>query len=359
MEPAKIDWKNVESIFVEEELYENIHAPKWFDFLANEHPVDDEAWFCRPDCKHPKTAEDFFKFTPTSKFSGAGNKSRSPLSDRNQRDGKLKRRGQSQASFTSCNVANFSEDGENRNPNLSTPSNQQPKTMKALIKSSSEKNKPMEDDDASCTDQAPRLKSTLSARNLFAGKDILSHITEFCTELKKMATRAREREDDEKESQNGGDKDVRSMNEGFGNVLGELNVKDKERKPLLDVRGEKSMVGGKEGIKEKQRRLKRVDDAENIPVSLNLSNIKQKGEDRVLQIRTNPPSPQCFSANREPARTTPSKASKSRLMEKGILQEVKPDKEMKKSETLSVVDGRGEPRGLDVFWFLKPCTLSS
>ena len=49
MEPAKIDWKNLDSKFVEDELYEHINAPKWFDFLSpNDCPVDDEAWFCRP-----------------------------------------------------------------------------------------------------------------------------------------------------------------------------------------------------------------------------------------------------------------------------------------------------------------------
>lgn len=48
MEPAKIDWKRIESIFVEDKLYENINAPKWVDFLDTEEAVDDEAWFCRP-----------------------------------------------------------------------------------------------------------------------------------------------------------------------------------------------------------------------------------------------------------------------------------------------------------------------
>lgn len=50
MEPAKIDWKRIESVFVEDGLYENINAPKWVDFLAaeDEASVDVEAWFCRP-----------------------------------------------------------------------------------------------------------------------------------------------------------------------------------------------------------------------------------------------------------------------------------------------------------------------
>ena len=58
----------------------------------------------------------------------------------------------------------------------------------------------------------------------------------------------------------------------------------------------------------------RPDEAENVPISLNLENIRRKKEESLLQIRTNPPSPQCFSANRGPNKTTPSKPSKSRLM---------------------------------------------
>ncbi|KAL7208522.1 hypothetical protein ACSBR1_030294 [Camellia fascicularis] len=69
MEPAKIDWKSTNSVFVEDGLYEHINAPKWLDFSAPDQSVDDEAWFCRPDCNHPKTVEDFLKSTPPSKIS--------------------------------------------------------------------------------------------------------------------------------------------------------------------------------------------------------------------------------------------------------------------------------------------------
>lgn len=37
----------------------------------------------------------------------------------------------------------------------------------------------------------PRLKSTMSERNLFSGKDILSQISEFYHELKRMAVGSR------------------------------------------------------------------------------------------------------------------------------------------------------------------------
>ena len=170
------------------------------------------------------------------------------------RDAKLKRRGQSQSSFISCDYRDkFNDDSENRNPNLSTPSNYQ-KSMKQMIKSSSEKNKPI--DDVPQTSEAPRLKSTLSAKNLFAGKDILGHITEFCNELKKLATRAREKESLNEESQMGEKKDGVVVNEGSREVLGELNVKEKERKPLLNNDGEKSEGNERGSVKEKQRRKK-------------------------------------------------------------------------------------------------------
>ncbi|XP_055959972.1 uncharacterized protein LOC126661024 isoform X2 [Mercurialis annua] len=299
MEPAKIDWKKVESVFVEDKLYETISAPKWVDFLNPQDDDDsfnDEAWFCRPDCNHPKTVEDFLRTaTPNSKLS------KSPLGSWNLRDGKLKWRGQNQSPVTPSDRFKFNEDGENQNPNLSKPPSYQAKSMKSIIKSSTEKKRAV--DDISLTKEAPRLKSTLSARNLFAGKDILGHISEFCNELKKMAMRTKEKENGEKESQVGEKIEVV--------VVSEV---PKERKPLLEMGREKSEGIEKGSSKEKLRRKKAMDDAENIPVPLKLGNVKHKGEERLLQIRTNPPSPQCFSATRAPTKITPSKSSKPRVM---------------------------------------------
>ncbi|XVF79613.1 hypothetical protein PTKIN_Ptkin15bG0003200 [Pterospermum kingtungense] len=375
MEPAKIDWKRIESRFVEDCVYEHINAPKWVDFLAlNDDSTnsihDDEAWFCRPDCKHPKTAEDFLKTTPPSMLAvpsanyGSGSL---PLREWNQGDAKLKRRAQIQSSVFSKIGPTLNEDSENQNPNLSTPPpNHQAKSLKAAIKSSSEKRKPA--DDISQSDDMPRLKSTLSARNLFDGKDILNHITEFCNGLKKLATRARERENEEKLSEKKSQEDDVVV---VAKKVELLDVTEKERKPLLEMGKEKVEGLGKGSAKEKERRKKNIpnDEAENVPVSLNLENIKHKGEERVLQIRTNPPSPQCFSAPHAPMKTTtPSNAPRSRLMERGVLQELKQNKEMKKDEAAdktgsvssinnNIMDGR-QTKALDVFWFLKPCTLS-
>ncbi|MFQ6626895.1 hypothetical protein Gotur_006028, partial [Gossypium turneri] len=230
------------------------------------------------------------------------------------------------------------------------------------IKSSSEKNKPIITDGIlqSQSDEIRPLKSSASARNLFAGRDILSHISEFCNELKKLASRAREREREE------------NTQDEKTQVLGEL---DKERKPLLELGQEKHGIANEKEKMKINRNRTHGDEAENMApsnISLNLEDVKHKNkeEERLLQIRTNPPSPQCFSA---PTKTTvtPSKASKSRLMERGILQEVKQNKDMKTEKAgssvsscsssvvnnVNVTDGR-QARALDVFWFLKPCTMS-
>uniref|UniRef100_A0A2N9II29 Uncharacterized protein n=1 Tax=Fagus sylvatica TaxID=28930 RepID=A0A2N9II29_FAGSY len=325
MEPAKIDWKRIESIFVEDELYEHINAPKWVDFLATQESVDDEAWFCRPNCKHPKTAEDFLKTSTPSKLTSSANGSESlPLRDQSRRE-----EGLLNLQLLRIAIPDFNEDSENQNPNLSTPPINHAKSTKTAIKSSTEK-KTMAND-MSQNNEAPRLKNTLSARNLFAGRDILNQITDFCNELKRMATRARERENE------------RLIVEKCDMCV--WRKRQQSRRVLV----------------------RRADEAENVPISLDLNNIRHKREENLLQIRTNPPSPQCFSATRGPTKTTPSKASKSRLMatqERGILQEVEQNKEgmtdesAEKGRTVSIADGK-EARTLDVFWFLKPCTLSN
>lgn len=48
MEPAKIDWNNLDSVFIVDQVYENINAPQFVDFLSSTSPQpDDVAWFCR------------------------------------------------------------------------------------------------------------------------------------------------------------------------------------------------------------------------------------------------------------------------------------------------------------------------
>lgn len=89
----------------------------------------------------------------------------------------------------------FREDHENHDPNQRTPPRPSrplgaPKgrnAAKDMIKSSAEKKVEEEREEAKQRKAQPRLRSTMSARNLFSGKDILSQISEFCHELKKMA----------------------------------------------------------------------------------------------------------------------------------------------------------------------------
>ena len=42
------DWGSIESIFIVDETYESLKAPKWVDLSAPDELVDDEAWFCNP-----------------------------------------------------------------------------------------------------------------------------------------------------------------------------------------------------------------------------------------------------------------------------------------------------------------------
>lgn len=124
----------------------------------------------------------------------------------------------------------FNEDSENKNPNLySSP------LAKNLMKSSSQKivEKNEKEGVEESKDVLSRMKSTVSARNLFAGRDILNQITEFCSELKRMATKAREGENSESNME-------KSVKEEEGQVevevLGDKDLRKRERKPLLEVK---------------------------------------------------------------------------------------------------------------------------
>lgn len=177
------------------------------------------------------------------------------------RDAKLKRRGLLTHTWVSPNSnPKFNESSENQNPNLSTPppNYNHVKTMKAAIKCSTEKKEPI-DDSSQNNEALPMLKNTLSARNLFAGRDILNQITEFCNELKRLAMRSKERENVEKlnvrKSVEEGVKEEVGKEESKGEVLGELNWRDRESKPFLEVNHEKSQGIDKSSVKEKKRMI--------------------------------------------------------------------------------------------------------
>lgn len=79
----------------------------------------------------------------------------------------------------------------------------------------------------------------------------MNHITEFCNELKRLATRATERENVEKSNGNKAER-----KESDGSNLGETDEREKERKPLLEVSKENCEATQKHNLKEKQKMKK-------------------------------------------------------------------------------------------------------
>ncbi|GLT96113.1 hypothetical protein SLE2022_137590 [Rubroshorea leprosula] len=192
MESEDIDWNNIESVFEEDNVYENINAPKWVDLSAPCEHVDDEAWFCKSGCKHPKSVEDFLRLKQHQKGKLLRSLSISeilPFRDITRRETKTKK-----GVKVPKSAGNFSEDSENKNPNLSSTPSVEEKTLlklkKSSTKSTTEKKIGMKMDysveNLGKKDRKPGLRSTFSARNLVPGREIMSQITDFCAELKKM-----------------------------------------------------------------------------------------------------------------------------------------------------------------------------
>ncbi|WOL17613.1 hypothetical protein Cni_G26406 [Canna indica] len=369
MEPANIDWKNVESRFIRDEAYENINAPMWLDLAAPDAvSVDDEAWFCRPDCKHPKTFEDFkLSATPSPKAKLLRSSSeRLPFGERNsaRRDenNNIKRRcgivaaplplAPSPLKPKPAASRKFREDLENQDPNHSTPPRPSRPLGAALkgrnaaketIKSSAEKKVVDEAREEPKQKRAqPRLKSTLSARNLFSGKDILSQISEFCHELKKMAV-------------------------GSGRTRTEGAAK-KEVKKVADILHDEEA--------EDRKLLTPMKDDGSAKRSGKLTVRRELEKSRSpKEVRANPPTPQRFPSPSNPSlrnlKTATSnglsplnKPSKSANSERAILQEVKQHMEEKKAllprtdEDCNNASPAADAEGgsADLFWFLKPCS---
>ncbi|KAL5538751.1 hypothetical protein UlMin_044425 [Ulmus minor] len=226
MEPENIDWENIDSVFEEDEAYESINAPKWFDFLVPDEQLDDQAWFCKSDCKHPKTPDDFAKSKLYTKPKVKLLRSVSfseilPFKDRNRRYPHPKIPKEKGSNFP----GKSQENTENRNPNFIPPiPSGKPRTQKPATALRTDKKKQVENPSENSTKpgRMPRLKQTFSAGNLFAGKEILNQITEFCSGLKKFARR--------------GSKSKKwSSEKGSGVALNELKerIREKERRPLL------------------------------------------------------------------------------------------------------------------------------
>ncbi|KAJ1422171.1 hypothetical protein SESBI_13170 [Sesbania bispinosa] len=240
MEPAKVDWKRLEWNFVVDELYEHINAPKWVDFLSPDQSLndnDDEAWFAN-------------------------------LIQRRQRKPKPK----------SVYSSNQSLEGSN--------------------KSSEEKKKPVDDTFQGNVVPSLSLRSTLSAKNLFARRPILNQITEFCNELKKLATRASERENAENLSPTEREEVVEENSLYPIQPLAESDRRVKERKPLFEV-GKAERLEGicVKGMQQRKKVIVKLAtrktklmlitglcnycrkhvEAENMPITLQLENARYRG----------------------------------------------------------------------------------
>ncbi|XVE96010.1 hypothetical protein REPUB_Repub02eG0184800 [Reevesia pubescens] len=226
MDHENIDWNNIESIFEEDDTYENINAPKfWVDLSAPSEIIDDEAWFCKPGCKHPKCAEDYLKSKHNSKVKLLRPMTISeilPFRDRTRREAKA---GNGEKESKPKPAQSLNEDNENRNPNLSTPPLGAKTMPKKLAKKSPIGEETKLDDvreNSAKSDRKRGLKSTFSARNLVAGREILSQITEFCAELKRMTRKGSTKGASEKASDG---------------VLGELKERVREREKDASARG--------------------------------------------------------------------------------------------------------------------------
>ncbi|KAF7055406.1 hypothetical protein CFC21_062935 [Triticum aestivum] len=346
MEPMDIDWNRVVSRFVLDETYEGIEAPHWADLAdpeARTAAVDDDAWFCRPDCKHPKTADDFLGHTPSPKAKLLRSMSAMmPFAERdaNLRDANnnLKRRGAvagGTAAFASPTKPKpppkkrFQDDAENQDPALTTPppaaarppfgAQRWAKNAKEAIKSSAEKRPDVAEKEALLgRNPAPRqLKSTLSARNLFSGKDILGQISDFYNELKQ-----------------------RMAGGGSQQCVSE----DMEEMSPRPMKGKK--------------------------IGLKVEAGKQRSPSVLKEVKATPPTPQRFPSpyvNRVKS-VKAAGATSSSPLKKPLKDKVTPNKDQENSR-----DAKRQPFGVKdmnnnrayeaeesssgVFWFLKPCTF--
>ncbi|KAJ3674028.1 hypothetical protein LUZ60_006020 [Juncus effusus] len=308
MEPADIDWKNVVSRYVRDEAFENIDAPKWVDLtdLNASFSATDDAWFCRPDCKHAKIGDGLLT-TPSPK--GKLTRSRTeilPFGERNgnnirENNNNLKRRGGIGALLPSSSPfkpkKTNNNNSENQDPNLPPLA---AKKWKDPIKSSCEKQRDEEREqllfqqEKNGNGNQQKLRSTLSARNLFSGRDILGQISEFCSEIKKIAV-------------------------NIGNRT--VNIEEDERQE--EEREEK-----KEGIKENLvpteipsesgKKKKKLNTKMNLKIEIenneNGENLGTPSPSKKLkrgilkEVRENPPTPQRFlspSPLKKPPKSTP------------------------------------------------------
>lgn len=243
MEPENIDWDNIVSTFIQDDTYEDFDAPKWVDLSSSDDllVIDDEAWFCTHDCQHSKTAEDFQKSTTTSNSKAKLLRFVSfseilPFKDRHRRVNSSAAESSyamlSEKSRTPSCSENLHEDTENKNPNFSAPipKGRTNKAKKTLMRANMEIPKHLNGTSMECPVKSdhkkPQLRSTFSAQNLLGGREILSQITGFCSELKRLAKKGYSKK---------GVTEKASSPSGVSQEVKETLV-HKERVPLLAVK---------------------------------------------------------------------------------------------------------------------------
>lgn len=104
-------------------------------------------------------------------------------------------------------------------------------------------------------------------------------------------------------------------------------------------------------------------------MAIDLNCVRNNETQKLLKIRTNPPTPQCFSTMRSGQVTgSPMKDISDSKPKYIVMQAAKHHKDSSKRMELpersksdrnvspAVSEKEGKP--LDMFWFLKPCTLS-
>ncbi|KAG6514512.1 hypothetical protein ZIOFF_024875 [Zingiber officinale] len=199
----------------------------------------------------------------------------------------------------------FKEDLENQDLNQSMPTRlprptKTQNTAKEMIKLSTGKKVEEEREKSKPEKLPPHLKSTMSARNLFSKKDLLSKISEFYHELKRMVVRSK------------------------------TPVREEAKKEVNNV-AESPQQDSKLLIPNK---LKIVIEKSTFP----------------KDVKANPPTPQCFPSPRGVKNAKAIANGRSPLNskpERAVLQEG--------CSNVSVVGDSGGTT-TDLFWFLKPCS---
>ncbi|KAF8718210.1 hypothetical protein HU200_025701 [Digitaria exilis] len=340
------------------------------------------------DCRHPKTAEDFLKLSPSPK----GKLLRSvsamlPFGERdvnatNLRDGNnnLKWRGGAGGAVPTFTPAKpktapkkrFQEDSENQDPALATPPPRQApfrpplgaprwnKNAKDAIKSSAEKRPVNAEKEALLNKHVPprQLKSTLSARNLFSGKDILGQISDFYDELKRMVG-------------TGGSQPVKDTQEEHSS--NPMNGSDAAEKVTCDA-GISDPISS-----ETVKKVARPETVQKSPspmkgkkVGLKVEAGKQRSPSVLKEVKATPPTPQRFPyPSQKPIKNVRtggmSAAASPSPLKKPLKDKGTPSKDLEskkdaarqpfgvKDMNNTACDAEGSSSSM--FWFLKPCTF--